>query len=997
MITTEATFTLDVAGTSSQPLVLTTGSNIISLLEGSGRGTLVASFSVPDNKILDAVSIVGSPLAAPFYISGNGLYYRGDPRSYMNDDPFATVTLEFDVSDEDTGRLEPLYEHTISVRTIPALEVEITDNTGTIVGEGGHIDIAEAGDTVIENPNQPRTSLIVAGTTEAVRLGTITVKNSSSFTNIVVDFADTNHEYFENGVHKYIEIRSTATGADFFLKAGQQLDYETLEDLQKLMFGINAKVTAQTSTGYTLSHVTPVNFEVTNANDYTTAKTEYALNVDEDAEVGSLLGGTIELSDVDSIKPSRIRMEFVGEGEDVSTHSSLFGFQQQDSSNPLVWNLVLLSRTDLDYGARATYNTTILAKILRNGYEGREQKLYFNVDINVMYVDFDIVPLPPNSDVQTPFIHASAAIGDSAGSISATFGNRVVTYDLTADHYAINSTTGEITLKSPFDGTDLIPTESDGRIFHTINVEMFANRGTNTKTTTEPFKIEVNATTASSTPITLEKDGSDYKADNSDLSADRDGDTLSFKETTAITTRDGNTVTGSYTVSGSGELEWTPDATFSGIATFDVTIKDNRGGEGKVSVTVNVPPPLVGTVISPGNFVIWEDNIEVEAKGHLISEATRDTHTLTFKTVDENDNKTPVVFGEEIKLEYGKFKVEQNGYWEYALYDEDDIDYGSIDYNNADDVAELNKITSGKRAVEALNGYGGIYLFENIRFTTNDGVNGAEITRSFHVYVKGRTDIYLHGDPNIDYSSRNDHLSIKAYYLNNYKNNNITSGSGNDFLHGGVGKDTLKGLRGDDILYGGAGNDTLNGDNGLSDWQNHGNDVLYGGPGLDYLGGDGGNDTLYGGADNDILGGLWGDDILYGENGNDGLTDIYGRNVLTGGSGNDYFRIPFWSGGEFWTEEGLFNIVTDFGVGNDKIGLDRGYSKTDLQSMKDVANIRWTSEFLDTSTSTNDSSISDTVFYYTRGTDTYGDDLQVMVLEDYTQDLTIDQFVNFFG
>ena len=117
MITTEATFTLDVAGTSSQPLVLTTGSNIISLLEGSGRGTLVASFSVPDNKILDAVSIVGSPLAAPFYISGNGLYYRGDPRSYMNDDPFATVTLEFDVSDEDTGRLEPLYEHTISVRT----------------------------------------------------------------------------------------------------------------------------------------------------------------------------------------------------------------------------------------------------------------------------------------------------------------------------------------------------------------------------------------------------------------------------------------------------------------------------------------------------------------------------------------------------------------------------------------------------------------------------------------------------------------------------------------------------------------------------------------------------------------------------------------------------------------------------------------------------------------------------------------------------------------
>ena len=487
----------------------------------------------------------------------------------------------------------------VTAYVAPIVEVEITDNTGTIVGEGGHIDIAEAGDTVVENSSQPRTSLIVAGTTEAVRLGTITVKNSSSFTNIGVDFADTNHEYFENGVHKYIEIISTATGGELRLKAGQQLDYEALEDLQKLMFGINVKVRADishdggTTTNTVYSKVTPVNFEVTNANDYTTAKTQYALNVDEDAEVGSLVAGTIELSDVDSIKPSRIRMEFVGEGEDVITHGSLFGFQQQDSNNPLVWNLVLLSGMDLDHEDEEIYNTTILAKVLRNGYEGREQKLYFNVDITVNDAGIKSVAVPPNSDVQTLFIHASAAIGDSAGSISATFGDRTVTYDLTADHYRIDPNTGEITFKTAFDEADLEPTESDGRIFHTINVQMFANRGTTTETTTEPFRIEVNATTAPTTPITLEKDGSDYKADNSDLSADRDGDTLSFKETTAITTREGNTVTGSYTVSRSGELEWTPDATFSGIATFGVTIKDSRGGEGKVSVTVNVPDEII--------------------------------------------------------------------------------------------------------------------------------------------------------------------------------------------------------------------------------------------------------------------------------------------------------------------------------------------------------------------------------------------------------------------
>ena len=59
--------------------------------------------------------------------------------------------------------------------------------------------------------------------------------------------------------------------------------------------------------------------------------------------------------------------------------------------------------------------------------------------------------------------------------------------------------------------------------------------------------------------------------------------------------------------------------------------------------------------------------------------------------------------------------------------------------------------------------------------------------------------------------------------------------TGNDFLEGGAGNDTLNAAGTDDILDGGAGNDTLNG--------NAGNDILRGGAGADILNGGAGIDT----------------------------------------------------------------------------------------------------------------------------------------------------------
>ncbi|MEG4837647.1 calcium-binding protein, partial [Microcoleus sp. B9-D4] len=83
--------------------------------------------------------------------------------------------------------------------------------------------------------------------------------------------------------------------------------------------------------------------------------------------------------------------------------------------------------------------------------------------------------------------------------------------------------------------------------------------------------------------------------------------------------------------------------------------------------------------------------------------------------------------------------------------------------------------------------------------------------------------------------------------------------------------------------------------------------------GADILGGCAGNDTLFGGADNDTLTGGKGNDLLDGGMGNDSLI---------GGSGNDIFALKAGEG---------FDIIADFTLGQDLIGLSGGLSFSQLE------------------------------------------------------------------
>ncbi len=166
----------------------------------------------------------------------------------------------------------------------------------------------------------------------------------------------------------------------------------------------------------------------------------------------------------------------------------------------------------------------------------------------------------------------------------------------------------------------------------------------------------------------------------------------------------------------------------------------------------------------------------------------------------------------------------------------------------------------------------------------------------------------IHGD-----SGNNEYLN--TYYAGN---DTINAGSGNDLVYGdGIAKlewnnsvsENLVVLEdeiyysvsgGNDSIDGGSGNDTIYGDVVVdSEWEVEVG-ALYGSN----------RDTIKGGSGDDWIDAGEGNDRVYGDTGNDIIRDGYGWDTVTGGSGNDCFVFEHDGG-----------VITDFGVGIDKIDL----------------------------------------------------------------------------
>ncbi|HEY9865393.1 MAG TPA: hypothetical protein V6D21_14560 [Candidatus Obscuribacterales bacterium] len=115
--------------------------------------------------------------------------------------------------------------------------------------------------------------------------------------------------------------------------------------------------------------------------------------------------------------------------------------------------------------------------------------------------------------------------------------------------------------------------------------------------------------------------------------------------------------------------------------------------------------------------------------------------------------------------------------------------------------------------------------------------------------------------------------------------------------------------------------------------------VLLGTSGNDILTGMGGNDTFQGLKGNDLLQGQGGDDLLFGGQGNDTLlggegndqlSGDQGQDLLTGNSGSDIFILPVSAA---VNNMNTVDIITDFIVGEDKIGLTEGFNQSNIDFM----------------------------------------------------------------
>ncbi len=208
------------------------------------------------------------------------------------------------------------------------------------------------------------------------------------------------------------------------------------------------------------------------------------------------------------------------------------------------------------------------------------------------------------------------------------------------------------------------------------------------------------------------------------------------------------------------------------------------------------------------------------------------------------------------------------------------------------------------------------------------------------------------GDDNLYSGDGNDILN------GNEGNDFIVGGKGNDLLFGGKGNDIILGGEGEDIIFGNKGNDSLNGREGNDRIYGNegadfidggkGNDVLWGGKGNDLILGSEGNDSLFGqlgddsldggsgddysngGEGADLLSGCDGNDTLLGGNGNDTLLGGKGDDILDGGLGND--SLIGGSGNDIFVlkADRGFDIIADFTVGQDLMGLSGGLSFNQL-------------------------------------------------------------------
>ncbi len=204
----------------------------------------------------------------------------------------------------------------------------------------------------------------------------------------------------------------------------------------------------------------------------------------------------------------------------------------------------------------------------------------------------------------------------------------------------VTLTQGTVTL-NPSGGLDFTPTAGfTGPATFTYTIDD-ANGGTDTATVTvnvtqaggtnsPPVANPDTTTTPENTPVTI---------DVIDNDTDPDGHTLTVTHVNGTQIAQGNpplTVTnGSVTLNASGQLIFTPDAGYTGPATFTYTIDDANGGTDTATVTVNVTQTPTTGVDTDNDGVDDQIDIDDDNDGILdVNEGFNATTTTSYVPIN---------------------------------------------------------------------------------------------------------------------------------------------------------------------------------------------------------------------------------------------------------------------------------------------------------------------------------------------------------------------------
>lgn len=393
--------------------------------------------------------------------------------------------------------------------------------------------------------------------------------------------------------------------------------------------------------------------------------------------------------------------------------------------------------------------------------------------------------------------------------------------------------------------------------------------------------------------------------------------------TDSASTNFSGTISGTGTIAGGGTYTVASGATLGGSSTFSTAVTVASGG-------IIAPGNSPGK-ISTGNLTLASGstaNMEIEgtAAGTGYDQiAVTGTVTISGATLSLTVTDIPAAGAT------------------YILIDNDGVDAVTGTFSG---LAEGASITAG----------GATYTISYAGGTGNDVVltlPAAPVAESGDGVMSGSE-----GGDRLVGGSTADHIKVfggNDTVTANAGDDTISGGAGNDLLYGNDGADLIYGNQDADILYGNTGQDTIYGGQGAdrvyggqdndvvcgnrgddSLWGNlgadtlragDGNDLLYGNHGADSLQGEGGDDTLYGGQDADLLDGGAGNDSLCGNLGADTLSGGAGADSLVGGAGDDLFR--------FGDGDGV-DVVQDFVIGEDLIGVSAGINGTGIASAADM-------------------------------------------------------------